>query len=69
MDINKAKKKDNNTMIEAQTKLFKYKNELKHYKKMYEESLNRELMYLEKIDKLEKTLKINLPTNNNVLIK
>ena len=29
-----------------------------------EESINRKLMYLEKIDKLEKTLQTNLPINN-----
>ena len=53
--INKTKKKDDALIIEAQTKLNKYKKELQQYKFLYEESINRELMYLEKIDKLEKT--------------
>lgn len=62
--INKTKKKDDALIIEAQTKLNKYKKELQQYKFFYEESINRELMYLEKIDKLEKTLQTNLPINN-----
>ncbi len=62
--INKTKKKDDALIIEAQTKLNKYKKELQQYKFLYEESINRELMYLEKIDKLEKTLQTNLPINN-----
>lgn len=35
----------------------KYKNEAEAYRKKYEDSLNRELMYIEKINKLEKLLK------------
>lgn len=62
--INKTKKKDDALIIEAQTKLNKYKKELQQYKFLYEKSINRELMYLEKIDKLEKTLQTNLPINN-----
>lgn len=62
--INETKKKDDALIIEAQTKLNKYKKELQQYKFLYEESINRELMYLEKIDKLEKTLQTNLPINN-----
>lgn len=62
--INETKKKDDALIIEAQTKLNKYKKELQQYKFFYEESINRELMYLEKIDKLEKTLQTNLPINN-----
>lgn len=58
-EIKKANEKDIKPILEAQDKADKYKEKFLRYKKLYEESINRELMYLEKIDKLEQTLKTN----------
>jgi hypothetical protein len=63
-EIKKANEKDIKPILEAQDKADKYKEKFIHYKKLYEECLNRELMYLERIDKLEQLLKTNRSTNN-----
>lgn len=58
-EIKKANEKDIKPILEAQDKADKYKEKFLRYKKLYEESINRELMYLEKIDKLERQFKTN----------
>ncbi|RXJ78764.1 hypothetical protein CRV03_01685 [Arcobacter sp. F155] len=63
-EIKKANEKDIKPILELQNKSDKYKEKFLHYKKLYEECLNRELMYLERIDKLEQLLKTNRPINN-----
>ncbi|APW65278.1 hypothetical protein LPB137_05160 [Poseidonibacter parvus] len=63
-EIKKANEKDIKPILEAQDKADKYKEKFIHYKKLHEECLNRELMYLERIDKLEQLLKTNRPINS-----
>lgn len=63
-EIKKANEKDIKPILELQNKSDKYKEKFLHYKKLYEESINRELMYLERIDKLEQSLKTSKPINN-----
>lgn len=53
--------------------IIKLKDKMNNYKHLYEETLNRELMYLERINELEKTLK-NISKNkiisvNNIKVK
>lgn len=50
----REKSKNKSQHIEQITKL---KDKINNYKCLYEEALNRELMYLERINELEKTLK------------
>lgn len=64
------KSKNTSQHIEQITKL---KDKMNNYKHLYEETLNRELMYLERINELEKTLK-NISKNkiisiNNIEVK
>lgn len=42
--------------VKAETALARYKEEAKRYKQLYEESLNRELMLIEKLNEQEKLL-------------
>jgi hypothetical protein len=53
------KSKSTSQHIEQITKL---KDKINNYKHLYEEALNRELMYLERINELEKALK-NISSN------
>jgi len=39
------------------SKIFKLKNSVENYKEMYEKAINRELMYLDRINEFEKLLK------------
>jgi len=64
------KSKSTSQHIEQITKL---KDKMNNFKHLYEEALNRELMYIERINELEKALK-NISSNmrisvNNVEVK
>ena len=65
--INKVNNDQNAPLKAAEKKVQKYKSELQKYKKLYEESLNRELMMIETINQLEKTKqKYGLTIANNL---
>ena len=53
--INNASQESNTEYDKLESKIFKHSAE--NYKEMYEKAINRELMYLERINELEKLLK------------
>jgi DNA-directed RNA polymerase beta' subunit len=55
--IEKATQKNNAEYEKLESKFLKLKETTKKYKEMYEKAINRELMYLEQINELEKLLK------------
>ena len=55
--INNASQESNAEYDKLELKIFKLKNSAENYKEMYEKAINRELMYLERINELEKLLK------------
>jgi hypothetical protein len=55
--INNASQESNAEYDKLESKIFKLKNSAENYKEMYEKAINRELMYLERINELEKLLK------------
>jgi len=55
--INNASRESTAKYDKLESKLFKLKKDVEKYKEMYEKTLNRELMYLERINELEKQLK------------
>lgn len=55
--IEKATQKNNVEYERLESKFLKLKETTKKYKEMYEKAINRELMYLEQINELEKLLK------------
>jgi len=55
--INNASRESTSKYDKLESKLFKLKKDVEKYKEMYEKALNRELMYLERINELEKQLK------------
>jgi hypothetical protein len=55
--IEKATQKNNVEYEKLESKFLKLKETTKKYKEMYEKAINRELMYLEQINELEKLLK------------
>jgi hypothetical protein len=61
-EIEKISQNDKNEDKELLNKLIKYKNKALEYKELYEESLNRELMLIERIKELE----IKIENTNNV---
>ncbi len=61
-EIEKISQNDKNKDKELLNKLIKYKNKALEYKELYEESLNRELMLIERIKELE----IKIENTNNV---
>lgn len=63
-DIKAYNKEKNEPFIQYENKINKYKTEAKKYKKLYEDALNRELMFLERINELEKKLIENQVVNN-----
>lgn len=65
-DIEKASKKQEEPKKEQQLKLDKVKEERDKYKKLYQEVINRELMYIEAINELEKKLNNNSLSSNNI---
>ena len=52
-EIEKVSQYDKNQDKELKNKIIKYKNKALEYKKLYEESLNRELMLMERLKELE----------------
>lgn len=67
-EIKKAQVKPESQIDILATKLSKTKKELVCYKQKYEASIGREIMLLERIDQLEKELKI-LSKNNILVLK
>ena len=55
--INNASQENTAEYDKLESKIFKLKNSAENYKEMYEKAINRELMYLERINELEKLLK------------
>ena len=55
--INNASRESTAKYDKLESKLFKLKKDAEKYKEMYKKALNRELMYLERINELEKQLK------------
>lgn len=51
--IKNASHNDRTKEIELKYKIDKYKNKMNEYKELYEKSLNRELMLIERINELE----------------
>lgn len=67
-EIDKISQNNKNENKELKNKIIKHKNKALEYKELYEESLNRELMLIERIKELE--LKIESKENlHNVLKK
>lgn len=60
IEIDNAELEKSSPLKEYEKKLNKYKSESKKYRQLYEESLNRELMYIERINELEKIKIIKL---------
>lgn len=61
--------KENNADYDRLTaKISKLKNSTQNYKELYEKTINREIMYLERINELEKLLKkkSSLSINNEI---
>ncbi len=54
-EINKAKSINDKQLNQSTESTNKYKLKYKEYRTFYEDALNRELMYLERLDNLEKT--------------
>ncbi len=63
--INDAKSIKQKTKIIQETKIEKLKKSTNEYKEMYFEALNREIMYLERINELEKELNKRNPFSIN----
>ena len=63
--IDSASAKIESPQKEIEDKLHKHKEQRDKYKSLYEESLNREIMYLERINKLEKMLSKKSPFSLN----
>ncbi|WP_170177271.1 hypothetical protein [Aliarcobacter cibarius] len=63
--IDSASAKIESPQKEIENKLHKHKEQRDRYKSLYEEALNREIMYLEKINKLEKILSKKSPFSCN----
>lgn len=61
-EIEKVSEDDKNEDKELKNKIIKYKNKALEYKELYEESLNRELMLIERIKELE----IKIENTNNI---
>lgn len=55
--IKKASEEKNKSKSQHIEQIAKIKNKMHNYKYLYEESINREIMYLERINELEKALK------------
>ena len=55
--INNASQENTAEYDKLESKIFKLKNSAENYKEMHEKAINRELMYLERINELEKLLK------------
>ncbi|PWE21279.1 hypothetical protein [Aliarcobacter skirrowii] len=55
--INNASQESTAEYNKLESKIFKLKNSAENYKEMYEKAINREVMYLERINELEKLLK------------
>lgn len=56
-DINEVSNKEKAPIQELQLKLDKIKSEKEEYKELYQKAINREVMYIEQINELEKKLK------------
>ena len=56
-EINKYKNIDKAPKEECKAQIEKYKAKFKEYKELYEQSINRELMMIERLKELEKELK------------
>lgn len=67
-EIEKVTKDDKNKDIELKNQIIKYKNKALEYKELYEDSLNRELMFIERIKELELEIE-NKENLHNVLKK
>lgn len=66
LDIKAAAEKLESPKKEQQMKLDKVKSERDKYKRLYQEAINREVMYIEAINELEKKLKkSNFSFNNH----
>ena len=67
-DINNISKEKNAEYDKLESKISKLQHSTKNYKEMYEKAINRELMYLERINELEKQLrkKNSLSVNNEI---
>jgi len=65
--IKKASDDKNKSTVQHIEQITNFKNKINTFKSLYEEALNRELMYLERINELEKSLKkkSNLSVINN----
>ena len=65
--IKKASDDKNKSTVQHIEQISNFKNKMNTFKSLYEEGLNRELMYLERINELEKSLKkkSNLSIINN----
>lgn len=55
-EIKKVQKEDNKELKKYKTLVDKYKIKSNEYRELYEKSLNRELMLLERLNELEKRL-------------
>ena len=66
--INNASQENTAEYDKLESKIFKLKNSAENYKEMYEKAINRELMYLERINELEKLLKKknSMSANNEI---
>lgn len=66
--INNASQENTAEYDKLESKIFKLKNSAENYKEMYEKAINRELMYLERINELEKLLKKknSMSVNNEI---
>ncbi|WP_157278770.1 hypothetical protein, partial [Aliarcobacter butzleri] len=66
--INNASQESTAAYEKLESKIYKFKNSAENYKEMYEKAINRELMYLERINELEKLLKKknNMSINNEI---
>ena len=66
--INNASQENTAEYDKLESKIFKLKNSAENYKEMYEKAVNRELMYLERINELEKLLKKknSMSANNEI---
>ena len=66
--INNASQENTAEYDKLESKIFKLRNSAENYKEMYEKAINRELMYLERINELEKLLKKknSMSANNEI---
>jgi len=63
-EIKKYSDKEKAPKKEYEASIAKYKVKYKKYRELYEQSLNRELMMIERINELEKRLPENQAANN-----